>query len=799
MREWNIKPGDKLSVTLAADARLGPTDYCNDQIWELVFGEGALPGLTVQSTLGLRARSLRLFPRFWEKEQEITDPDAFSSSPIITQVLPNFLAIKYSPFPDIDVTAEYWVPQSDGLAGRIKIHNHSHEHRLIRFDWIGQLTPTEGQRMAITEIDAAQVLWGETEDLHPVVYLTGGAEAGSGSYPALTRTLELPPGEASDLSWSHTASNSREFSLQVNRDIAGRRWEAEKTRMEMLNTGNLQIFTGDPQWDFIFTITQNMANGLLVGPGTKLPYPSFVLSRQPDQGFSRRGDGTDYNHLWNGQSAFDAYYLSGLILPGTATYMQGIVKNFLATSQDNGFIDWKPGIAGQQSQILATPCLASLAWRIYEHSSDVEFLHSCFDPISRFVSLWLSPEKDRDGDGLPEWDHPIQMGFDDHPIFSRWQDWSAGLDITTAETSAMGAMLYREILSLIKISTLINQTNLIPNLEGALERLRTALTPMWDPGSTLYHDVDRDTHLSQPTKLLGRFTGNGILSLNKSFQNPTRIVLHIHTGGETVRQGQFFVHGTGVSSQSRVERITGDKFKWLPGRGVLTGERLYTSLDKIEIQNLSPLDELVIYSAGYYSESLASLLPLWAGLPDQDQAKNMVEATITNPNKFWRTYGLPAFIYTDMSETFSIDRAAIESWNAVHLPWNSMIGEGLVSYGYRSLAAELINRLMSGIALSLKSEGVFRHHFDSETGRGSGERNILHGFAPLTFFMETLGVRLISPQQVVLSGFNPFPWPVTVKYRGVTILRQRDRTVVVFPDGQIVNTDDPSPQVVSLS
>ncbi|MBP1701991.1 MAG: hypothetical protein H6Q38_1098, partial [Chloroflexi bacterium] len=129
----------------------------------------------------------------------------------------------------------------------------------------------------------------------------------------------------------------------------------------------------------------------------------------------------------------------------------------------------------------------------------------------------------------------------------------------------------------------------------------------------------------------------------------------------------------------------------------------------------------------------------------------------------------------------------------------SMIGEGLVSYGYRSLAAELINRLMSGIALSLKSEGVFRHHFDSETGRGGGERNILHGFAPLTFFMETLGVRLISPQQVVLSGFNPFPWPVTVKYRGMTILRQRDRTVVVFPDGQIVNTDDPSPQVVSLS
>ncbi|NJN80471.1 MAG: hypothetical protein HC797_08355, partial [Anaerolineales bacterium] len=47
-----------------------------------------------------------------------------------------------------------------------------------------------------------------------------------------------------------------------------------------------------------------------------LPYPSFVQSRHTDQGFSHKGDGTDYPPAWNGQFALDAYYFSS-ILHGT--------------------------------------------------------------------------------------------------------------------------------------------------------------------------------------------------------------------------------------------------------------------------------------------------------------------------------------------------------------------------------------------------------------------------------------------------------------------------------------------------
>jgi hypothetical protein len=105
---------------------------------------------------------------------------------------------------------------------------------------------------------------------------------------------------------------------------------------------------------------------------------------------------------------------------------------------------------------------------------------------------------------------------------------------------------------------------------------------------------------------------------------------------------------------------------------------------------------------------------------------------------------------------------------------------------------------MNAIIQTLKREGAFRRYYQSYTGQGSGERNSLNGLAPLGLFLEVLGVRLISPQSVSLVGFNPFPWPVTVKYRGMTILRQKEKTIVVFQDGQTVVVTDPAPHTVSL-
>ncbi len=53
MREWNLHAGDPLALTLVSDARLGPTDYFDDQIWELKIGSGDPPALSLDTTYGL--------------------------------------------------------------------------------------------------------------------------------------------------------------------------------------------------------------------------------------------------------------------------------------------------------------------------------------------------------------------------------------------------------------------------------------------------------------------------------------------------------------------------------------------------------------------------------------------------------------------------------------------------------------------------------------------------------------------------------------------------------------------------
>jgi hypothetical protein len=169
----------------------------------------------------------------------------------------------------------------------------------------------------------------------------------------------------------------------------------------------------------------------------------------------------------------------------------------------------------------------------------------------------------------------------------------------------------------------------------------------------------------------------------------------------------------------------------------------------------------------------------------------MVEKTITNPDRFWRAFGIPACAYNDECNDMS-------SAQNVYIPWCLFVGEGLLLYGYRSEAAALVTRIMNAISESIDFAGSFRRVYNSETGKGSGDADALWGLAPLGLFLKTLGVQIFSPWKIHLSGTNPFPWPVTVKFRGMTILRSHEKTQIIFPDGQTVMVTDPEPCLISL-
>ncbi|HEX9616089.1 MAG TPA: hypothetical protein VGA03_01640 [Anaerolineales bacterium] len=792
MRDWNLKAEELRTITIAADARFTAPNYYNDQVWELSLSGGEPAALALQTTYGLRARGMRLFPRFVEGDQDVGDPDKFSTPPILRRFYPNFLLVTCSPFPEIVVEMEYWVPQSDAVAGRIRVTNRSSQQRQVRMEWNALLSPNDGgERMAPNEMEAAPLLSGSTGDLSPVVFITGGAMATLGPFPALVLGLDLPPGRSRQFTWCHAACPTLEESFQLARHIASLNFDAERARLELVNAGQVEIHTGDPDWDLAFGLAQKIALGLFLGPTPQLPYASFVNARRPDHGCSLRGDGSDYGHLWSGQNSLDAYTITNLILPGAPELAWGLLHNFLSTQEPEGSVDWKPGMGGQRGNRLAAPLLGNLAWRIYQTDGDRAALEQVFPKLLDFLQAWFSPEHDRDGDGIPEWDDPMQAGFEDHPLFSRWHTWAKNVDITTSEGPALCAMLYRECQALIAIAKVLDREEPLPALRSLADNLCAAVESAWEPRTASYQNWDRDSHTIQREEAIGSVVGPGTIHVEQQFPEPVRLLLRIRSSGETTRRSQAFVHGTSPTGNHRVERIPPDRFQWYLGMGSTTSERTYSAIEYVEVQGLEETDTLSLHTAGFACQEQTSLLPLWAGIPSQKRAQAFVSKTITNPRRYWQPYGLPACPRPPRQA----DPGVCES---VHLTWTAMVGEGMVDYGFRAEAAELMTRSMRAILATLKSEGGFRRYYHAVTGQGIGEQDALGGLPPLGLFLETLGVRLISPERVALAGFNPFPWPVTVKYRGLTVLRQKDKTLVVFPGGQTASIEDPAPRIVSL-
>ena len=797
MRDWTLGPGDPLALTLTADFRLSGTDYVNDQIWELKPGAGEPPALALQTTYGLRARAMRLFPRFTLAGQMVTDPAKFSRSLQLRRFYPNFLHLDFSPFADIDVIAEYWVPDSHVTAGRFTVANTSDKPMVLLLELCGQLAPLEGKGLSPLLIHSANVLSGNTGDLAPVIFLTGGPQPGHGPYPSLSIELELTAGAARSLTWVQAALSNPSDSFELARRTATRSWEAERARIELVNTAQtVEIQTGDPEWDAALALSQKTAFSLFFGVNQFLPEPSFVISRQPDQGYSERGDGKDYSPLWNGQTPLEAYYLAGL-LPGAAEMAAGLVRNFLASQSETGAIDWRPGLAGQRGSWLAAPLLASLAWRTYQRTLDKNFLHDIQPGLDSFIRCWFTAAHDRDQDGFPEWDHPLQTGLEDNPAFTIWQSGDKGAGISSAENPALSAMLFKEFQSLEHMARVLENPQEQERLEQESAKLRALTEECWDANAALYHNRDRVTHHSPAGKTIAKQRGSGTLAAGQSFKQALRLLVQINFKGENTRRPEIVLHGQ-EGEMKRSEPLVRTDFQWGPDLAVATSQQVYTRLDEVEIAGLQERDQVSIQGMDFTFEDISLFLPLWAGIPPLEHVQTLLNRTLLAADRFGKPFGIPACACAPTGRKTRPNLAMNSVCQAVHLPWNTLIGEGLLAYGLRQEAANLTGRLMTAVIQNLKQQHSFYRAYHAETGAGIGEHNSVQGLAPLGLFMQVLGLEIQSDRRLTLSGKNPFPWPVTVKYRGLTVTRQAENTEITFPDGQTLTLKDPTEAVISV-
>ncbi len=787
-----------MSLTLAADVRLCKPDYLNDHIWELEIGGGEPAAMAVRTTYGLRCRNMRLFYRFSEAGQAVTNPAAFPRAPQLRRFFPNFLGLDFVPLDALEVVTEYWVPESHVLAGRVILTNRLKAVRKLDLELCGALTPLDGKPLSFTQQQMVNVLVGRTANLSPVMFMTGGPSLGPGPHPSLTLKLDFEPGASRTVFWAFAAEGTPEASFELARRTAARPWDAERTRIELMDAGDaLEIHTGNPDWDAALAFAQKAALGCFMAASQGLPQPSFVTSRQPDTGYSHSGTGMDHPAGWNGQTPLEAYYAASL-LPGAPRLRRGLIQNFLAVQAEDGSIDGKPGLAGQKAKLLAAPLLAVLAWKHYDETRDEAFLAEVFPRLYSFFERWFAPEHDRDGDGVPEWDHVLQTGFEDHPLFDTWHPWSQALPIAALFNPELEALLYAEATALIRMAEKLDRPAEIGKLHERAALLRASVEAAWNPTQGLYCYRDRLTGLTSPGRIITRQKGSGPVRPRKAqFDQPLRLLVEVHTEEPGARRPVVEISGLGAEVPDQPEeghqreRIEGERFRWRAGGLTALSEKAYCKVSYISVGGLDEQDKLVVRTLDATGQDITLFTPLWAHMPESARVERIISACLFNDASFHGPFGIRALASLP-------DPKAEGLAMSVHLPWNQLIGEGLLAYGCRAEAARLTEQLMQAAIYCLKQSRAFYEHYHAMTGSGMGERGALTGLAPVGLFLQVLGVQILSPSRVRLEGRNPFAWPVTILYKGLRVQRGLEETEVVFPNGQSVKIAGTESCTISL-
>jgi hypothetical protein len=289
--------------------------------------------------------------------------------------------------------------------------------------------------------------------------------------------------------------------------------------------------------------------------------------------------------------------------------------------------------------------------------------------------------------------------------------------------------------------------------------------------------------------------GNGTLALKLKFEAPIRLLIEVQTQSPTATRPEIRIHQ--FSTKPADEVVSGGDYQWRNNGLVFTTQNIYSKISKIVVKGLGDEDLLTIRTPNLTIEDHTLFTPLWAGVPDEQHAQIMIGRALLDSKRFHHPFGMPACPLLSFVSAQDAPEADSVS-QAVHLPWNLLACEGLLKYGFHADAARLLIHNMTAVIQNLKQNRAFHARYHAEKGTGIGERNALSGLAPLGLFLKLLGVEILSSTCVRLEGDNPFPWDVTIQYKGLKVMRGIHKTEVVFANGKSVTVTGAESTVVEL-
>ena len=795
LRRQSVKGKRPFDFHLAADARNSRTDYADDQAWVVRLGARDEAALAFQTQFGGRAGLVSLVPMWRVDSQVVYQHLGYAREPEITYFAANFLQVEAAPLAELELVARFWVMDSRAAGGEFNLRNQSVEQRSLQLDLFGHVVINgRNQKLnVLTMADYSLALHlGEIGNLSPVATLEGASVevyGGRISSPKIGCRIDLAPGASLRIPFVVAGLADMRDSYSVAMNWMSRPWAPYFEQIDRDAAALPTIRTGAPEWDLAVDWSAAQLVKSLMDPTEHLPHPSLVAYRASDRGWSRRGDGSDHVRAWSGQDPTFTYPAVAALSSIDAKLAKGILRNYFAVADDNGFIDRRPGLGGQRQGVLQAPILARLCLMLLEDGGDLAFAAEALPALRAFFARWLS--QDADGDGVPEWQSERQMGYIAFPTFGRGQAWAQGADPRQMETPDLLSYLISEADALRQLAESTGDSETAAYAEEQLQLLERHLEELWDGSRYAYRD--RDSHLtSAGVDLVYRGAGDEAHEINQELEKPARVMVRVVGGVSQRPRITLQLEGKDQSGADITIEATVDDFLWQNRQGVYTTRQPLSQVERIAIKGLSRVYKVYARTLDSSRLDINALLPLWTGRLPPERAAALVELALDEA-RFLRPNGLTMVSGGDRNYDPSNARGGGGIW----VYWLTLVCEGMLKAGYRREATAIVKRLLDALARVLERDGRLAQFYHADEARGFGEEQHLDGIAPLRLLGDVIGIRIVSDDKVWLGGAFTWDQPVTIEQHGVRVSRSADACRVVFPSGHAVAFEaDPAWQLV---
>ena len=709
--------------------------------------------LAIEPLRETSGNEFRFFSRFRDLSRPKINSQEFDHTPIIEYFSWDWIDFKYKPLDNLEVSSTYWSPDSGVICGENWISNLSDQKREVSLDIVCSLqSQGAGNQITLEKVKGRPVLTGSFGDQILTLFMAGNPDFREDPFPYLQNKLSLLPHGKGIVNWICLLSDSAETGMVMLESVLQLDWAGEISRRKVSLHSQLEISTGDPDWDVVLALSQKQAqlicNQISFAENATIPQNAELTTIQ-----------------------------ALMLLQSLDNQTPDLMRNIL----DLVFMqNYQPGFEGKDPDYRITPPIlaAELLWQIHKFGISSDIWSSYLGKVSEWVDDWFSPRFDRDRDGIPELVNPLILDLPGSHSTSDELSSHSIMPYPYLESPGLGAILFND---LCKLENLLQLTGKKPDsrIQERKENLRVFLQDSWISEDNEFQSRDSHSHSTTDGFIIIESLEPGLNILKADLPHPARIgMLHQRS---TARQvpGVFSIicHGLDSRGNYRIEEIHSANLVWGEGLDWAISESIYTRIDYCILNGFDQKGKISLIAPPTSPGDITLMLPLWSGVLSDDHTQEIFEEVLLDPDRYWSPYGFSSIPGTKGA--------------TVPLFWNLLLGQTLIKLGRIDITAELITRWMNGIMPTHELSGGTIPSDKVNSRLGLGSIDSMESLFPIRFFLQVLGIEVIQDDKLVISGINPFPWPVSLRYRGYVIRREKDQTIITHPGKETITLKDP--------